>query len=144
MFRRHPADELTGLPLRQAGKAALARVTAGDAIAIVDVDGLKQVNDSYGHEAGDEQLVVIAARLVSLVRRDDTVVRWGGDEFVLVLRGAGAAAARVLERLRRESRVPFSAGVAVYETGDPLHTLAAADEALLRAKRAGKNSVIET
>lgn len=143
MFRRKPTDDLTGLPLRQAGRVALARVAKGDAVAIVDLDELKSVNDTYGHEAGDEHLVVVAARLGSLLRRDDTVVRWGGDEFVLILRGAGRSAVTVLERLRRESKVPFSAGVAVHDEGDPTQTLAHADEALLRAKRSGGGSVVE-
>lgn len=142
VFRRQATDDLTGLPLRRAGREALARVNRGDAIAMIDLDELKKVNDTFGHEAGDEHLVVVAAKLVSLLRRDDVVVRWGGDEFVLVLRGAADAASGVLERLRRESRVPFSAGVAVHTEGDPASTLAAADEALLAAKRAGGGRVV--
>lgn len=142
VFRRQPTDDLTGLPLRRAGRDALTRAVAGDAIAMIDLDELKTVNDTFGHEAGDEHLVVIAAKLVSLLRRDDVVFRWGGDEFVLVLRAAGDAASGVLERLRRESRVPFSAGVAIHSDGDPMHTLAAADEALLAAKRAGGGRVV--
>ncbi len=147
MFRRsksrYPLDELTQLPTRRGAKAALATLTAGDAVVMLDLDELKAVNDAYGHDAGDEHLVRIAEELSASIRRDDTVARWGGDEFVLILRGAGTAANEVVDRLRVVSRVRFSAGVAVYEGGDPAATLAAADAALLRAKRSGGDLVVE-
>ena len=110
---------------------------------MIDLDELKGVNDTYGHDAGDEHLVRIAHELASALRRDDTVARWGGDEFVLILGGAGTAANAVVDRLRLVSRVRFSAGVAVHGDGDPSATLAAADEALLQAKRAGGSLVVE-
>lgn len=147
MFRRsksrYPLDELTQLPTRAAAKAALARLVAGDAVVMLDLDDLKSVNDVYGHDAGDEHLVRVAAELIAAIRRDDIVARWGGDEFVLVLRGAGSAANAVVDRLRVVSRVRFSAGVAVHDGGDASRTLGAADEALLQAKRAGGSLVVE-
>jgi diguanylate cyclase (GGDEF)-like protein len=140
---RYPLDELTQLPTRAAAKAALARLVAGDAVVMLDLDDLKSVNDVYGHDAGDEHLVRVAAELIAAIRRDDIVARWGGDEFVLVLRGAGSAANAVVDRLRVVSRVRFSAGVAVHDGGDASRTLGAADEALLQAKRAGGSLVVE-
>jgi diguanylate cyclase (GGDEF)-like protein len=140
--RRHPLDALTGVPTRGAAHQALRDLRSGDAVVMVDVDSLKATNDSHGHLAGDDVLRAVAAHLRSGVRAHDTVARWGGDEFVIVLRGGARAAAEVVERLRVSSPGEFSAGVALYAGGAGENALAAADAALLEAKRAGGSRVV--
>ncbi|HUX69907.1 MAG TPA: GGDEF domain-containing protein [Cellulomonadaceae bacterium] len=106
---RHLAthDELTGLLNRRAAlsevDAALARVDAREVsaalVVYLDVDGLKRINDRYGHAAGDALLVAVAGRLRSAVRSEDTVARIGGDEFVVVSVGPPAVISLVPDRI---------------------------------------------
>ncbi len=135
-------DTLTGLPTRGAGQTVIDSLRPGDAVAMVDLDGLKTTNDTRGHAAGDDDLVALAQHLAAGVRRGDTVARWGGDEFVVVLRGGADAGTGVVDRLRVSSPVCFSAGIAVHRDGPGTATLAAADAALLAAKRAGGSRVV--
>jgi diguanylate cyclase (GGDEF)-like protein/PAS domain S-box-containing protein len=156
-------DTLTGLPnririterLNQMVGAARANTYASDGsvmVAFIDLDGFKLVNDGLGHNAGDELLKVVAERMAACVRPGDTVGRFGGDEFVLMLGGGGDPTA-VIERVRQsvlqsirvagqEVQVSCSIGVAVY----PLHgsdaetLLMHADAAMYRAKDLGKNN----
>ncbi|MEY2397442.1 MAG: hypothetical protein QOJ00_616 [Actinomycetota bacterium] len=137
-----PNDALTGVPTRAGGQRAVGSMRPGDAVAMVDLDGLKITNDSSGHAAGDAELIALARHLSDGVRRGDTVARWGGDEFVVVLRDGGDAAFAVVDRLRASSPTSFSAGVAVHRRGTPDDTLAEADAALLSAKRAGGSRVV--
>ena len=141
-MRRHPVDALTGVPTRGAAHDALSSLRAGDAVVMLDVDGLKVTNDTLGHLAGDDVLRAVADHLRAGVRAQDVVARWGGDEFVVVLRGAGDVAIEIVERLRASSPAAFSAGVAIY-SGDRDDVLASADAALLAAKRAGGALVVE-
>ncbi len=156
---RHAAthDPLTGLANRLLLEDHLATaLRAGDrrressvAVLVVDVDGFKAVNDRYGHLAGDALLAALARRLSALGRAQDTVARWGGDEFVLVLPGCtGAGAQRRREQEQRvvalpvelpeglgEVRVTASVGAALGGPGDDARDLLArADLALLRGR----------
>jgi diguanylate cyclase (GGDEF)-like protein/PAS domain S-box-containing protein len=152
-------DALTGLPnralLMDRLREALARARRDGGLVCVlyvDLDGYKAVNDSLGHEAGDEVLRHVAARLRASVRPEDAVARLSGDEFVVVMEHAGggapeAIAERLLDRLRspfkvgrHEVAVGASVGMALGGPGqeDPETLLRAADAALYRAKRAGK------
>jgi diguanylate cyclase (GGDEF)-like protein len=140
--RNHPHDALTGLPLRGAALEALADLRVDDVVVMLDLDDLKTVNDTRGHTAGDELLTAVATHLAGSVRAGDTVARWGGDEFVVVLRAGAAGAADVVERLRQSAPSPFSAGYAVHSDGDGDATLRRADAALLAAKRAGGRRVM--
>ena len=161
---RHQAfhDGLTGLPNRRLvldrGEQMLARGRrqhAPVAVLIVDVDGFKYVNDTFGHAAGDALLQTIAARLSSVVREVDTVGRLGGDEFVLLLdsltldAAPEIAAERVLEVVRqpieldqqpdRPVSISASIGIALGQDETIDQLLQGADLALYQAKDTGKN-----
>jgi diguanylate cyclase (GGDEF)-like protein len=147
-LRGRGRDPLTGLADRRGGERDLRRLRPGDAVVMLDIDNFKSVNDNYGHLAGDAVLRSFAASVASSVRASDQVSRWGGDEFLIVLRGAAGVALAVTRRLHDswtaagvEPRVTCCAGVAVHQGGDPLVTLAAADAAMFEAKRAGRDRV---
>ena len=154
---RHEAthDTLTGLPNRRAFRRRLVReIDSGTGFAVVlcDMDNLKTLNDTKGHEAGDRALQALANALRSQLRRSDEAYRIGGDEFAVVLPGANRLdAERVMHRLRdavaastpeRGDPIDASFGVGVYEPGDdPERLVARADEALYQAKRRREESV---
>jgi diguanylate cyclase len=134
-------------------RAKLEREPKPLALALLDIDNFKKLNDNLGHAAGDEALKALAARVSGLLRPGDKVGRWGGEEFVLILPEAPLDEAQaVLLRLQRslsaslfmhEGRdvfVTFSAGVTLFRTGETMEqALDRADEALYEAKRTGKN-----
>ncbi len=157
-------DALTGLPNRllladRVGQAVASAVRMGHlaAVAYLDLDGFKAVNDAHGHEAGDQLLKEIARRMEGGVRAGDTVARMGGDEFVLVLCGLPDVSHcdRILQRLLQDLARPVqvlggvevavsgSIGVAICPTdsAEPRDLMAAADSAMYVAKRAGKGRV---
>lgn len=161
---RHQAfhDELTGLPNRSLLLArlerAIHRAVQGEhrlAVLFLDLDHFKPVNDTLGHQAGDDLLKQVARRLGGRLRERDTLARLGGDEFVVVLEGLSrpAPAARVAESLVEALLEPFtvagervaigvSVGVALYpgDGADGEALLKAADVAMYRAKDAGRNT----
>jgi len=163
---RHQAshDSLTGLPNRayflDRLRQALARaVGVGQdcAVLFLDLDHFKRVNDRYGHDAGNQLLVAVAARLRGAVRPEDTLARLGGDEFVALLEAvadAGVAegvAARLLAALDepvtidgRRHAITASIGIALCGPGhaQPDDLLRDADAALYRAKAAGRAGYI--
>jgi diguanylate cyclase (GGDEF)-like protein len=124
-------------------------------VAMADIDHFKRVNDEYGHAVGDEVLKAVSNRLVGVVRGGDAVVRYGGEEFLLILPSVAlAAGARVAERARAAVAeqavvaagtslpVTISLGVAERRAGESRHELIArADAAMYAAKRAGRNRV---
>lgn len=126
------------------------------AIFYLDLDGFKGVNDTYGHNAGDEVLKQVAGRLQSLVRDDDLAARLSGDEFVLVMNPcrydeAEVMAARLLklfsqEILYQDEQLHIGASIGIYLIGDkqePLESvLKAADRAMYQAKASGKNRFV--
>ena len=158
-------DILTGLPNRSLLNLRLKQILAQAhrdktqvACLFLDFDHFKRINDTLGHDAGDQLLQAIAQRLGCAVRESDTVARLGGDEFVLVLPGLAVANAifevmAVLARVRESFLAPFrlsdqmptltcSVGVAMYP-GDALDGVALikqADTAMYAAKEAGRNA----
>ncbi len=141
-------DALTGLGNRRHGDALLASLTPGDAIVLLDLDGFKAVNDTYGHSAGDQVLQLLSGHLRSTLRDSDTSARLGGDEFLILARQSfadpSAVADRVLAGWRtKEDRTTLSAGVAIHEAGSTsAETFERADRALYSAKAAGKNRAV--
>ncbi|MEA2408836.1 MAG: hypothetical protein QOE69_2955 [Thermoleophilaceae bacterium] len=155
---RHEAthDALTGLLNRRAFRARLAREVAEPdaafALILCDMDNLKRVNDTLGHEAGDIALKLLAEALRSGLRREDAY-RLGGDEFAIVLAGATREDAEgVLERLQEAvasaAREPIdliqaSFGLAFYEEGEsPDRLVARADQVLYQAKRRRRHETV--
>ena len=152
LFNRRFLDELLEHELARA-----RRDQTPLSVVMVDIDHFKDVNDVYGHAVGDEVLSVVSAQLLENSRRADTVARVGGDEFVLVLPNSTLeVAVECAERLRMSVReatgaspnlaeaVTVSAGVASLidweDVDDDL--VAAADRAMLAAKRAGRDRVV--
>jgi diguanylate cyclase (GGDEF)-like protein len=139
-------DLLTGLANRRMLDRALGRLSANDTVIMLDLDRFKQVNDNFGHAAGDEVLRAFGSVLRGTVRSRDIVGRFGGEEFLVVLAPGGDADA-FLGRLRAEwlterpSPVTFSAGVAA-SASDPDETVSLADQALYQAKEAGRDQWI--
>ncbi|BDU74368.1 diguanylate cyclase [Mesoterricola silvestris] len=155
-------DSLTGIPNRRAMMedlhAELLRTQRdGGSMAVImaDVDRFKAVNDTYGHEAGDQVLVALAQALRGALRAYDVCARWGGEEFLVLLPAtARQGALEVGEKLRKaaaalsvpaaETRVTvgLSVGLAVLERGESMDALIRrADAAMYLAKRQGGNRV---
>ena len=154
-------DVLTGLPNRrllddriETTLQRAARHHTRAAVMYLDLDGFKAVNDTYGHACGDTMLKMVATRLLASSRKEDTVARIGGDEFVIVLAdvaGAGDAqepASKLVSVVAEPYRiddltltVSTSIGIAIYpddaSTADTL--ISVADDGLYQAKRSGKN-----
>ncbi len=155
-------DQLTGLPNRalvyERIEHALANPDAARAMVaflFVDLDNFKQVNDTLGHLAGDQLLQSVAERLRETVRGEDTVGRFAGDEFVIILNaGYEGGARRVAEKILNALRRPFelegaavtvtsSVGIALYpRDGRDIESLVrCADRAMYSAKQMGKNGL---
>lgn len=157
-------DELTGIANRRfvtarivemLEHAAAERLALVGAVALIDLDHFKIVNDRFGHATGDLILRDFAHRILAQVRRTDCFGRFGGEEFVLVLPETGVEqAALILERMqslirstrpideRPDFSYTFSAGIAAAGPGDmPAGLFAKADEALYAAKLAGRDCI---
>lgn len=161
--RKAWTDPLTRLSNRRMLDDKLAEIfdtstRAGDDLAVVmiDVDNFKPLNDTLGHKAGDDLLRFTGDLLRQSVREEDLAIRYGGDEFLLILPGASAGDARMIaERtvrlfaqqtrlIRIEPKPSMSAGIAsfgAHHPSSPQHLLEMADAALYAAKDAGKSQV---
>lgn len=159
-FYHHLAehDSLTGLHNVRAFmdryRRAFEHAVAGGeplAVLLIDVDKLKEINDGYGHEAGNRALVRVADALRAGKRAADVAARWGGDEFAILLEGANVAAAlRVAEGIvahlgasapQRET-VTVTIGICAAAQPSPSHDLfGEADRALLAGKAHGRNTI---
>jgi diguanylate cyclase (GGDEF)-like protein len=147
-------DSLTGLSNRRVAEEVLANLIAVDqpfAVVMADLDFFKRLNDTMGHDAGDRALKLFADTAHSVVRDRDHVVRWGGEEFALLLPGANAErAAEVVERLRAalaqahllSNTAIFTASFGIADSTmarDRESIVRLADEALYRSKQAGRD-----
>lgn len=163
LYRQAHYDDLTGMPNRQLFKDRLQHEIArsarsGESLALlyIDLDNFKRVNDTLGHDAGDELLRIVGARVAACVKLSDTVARLGGDEFVVVLGGlpgpepATSVAERILTELaipleirKREFRGTASIGISMFPNdGSTLEELLKnADTAMYRAKSEGRGRV---
>lgn len=156
---RASRDGLTGLLNRQeflrlaeVEARLLARARRPAAVVLADIDHFKQVNDRFGHDAGDRVLCTFAARSRQALRSTDLLGRYGGEEFVFLLPGASTAEARhVMHDVRQQvahadgdgPQVTASFGVAALEPGASVgEAIAAADAALYRAKSQGRDRVV--
>lgn len=157
-------DELTGLVNRRHMSSLLERERQrcvrsgrGFSVAMIDIDHFKAINDHYGHTVGDEVLRTFAHHAPQALRGTDTVSRWGGEEFVLLLPEAALSAARIgVERLRGRVaatpmahlsavpiRITVSAGLTEHIAGESVtQTLERADRALYEAKTQGRNRTV--
>lgn len=155
-------DHLTGLPNRRELvdriKAQIARAQRyGERFSLVlaDIDNFKCVNDTYGHDTGDEVLIAVGHALEGSLRGDDTCARWGGEEFLICLPHTNLEGARaVAEKLRatvehldiehagNHITPTVSAGIAEHSQEENLDdTVRKADDAMFEAKRGGRNRV---
>lgn len=161
--RHATTDALTGLGNRHAMQAMFPREISGCAdsgqpvsLVMIDVDNFKTFNDKFGHVAGDRALKAVAHILIKQFRPSDIIVRYGGDEFAVLLPGVELEAANdVAERVRRtvsgttgdgsdsliQIPIQISMGIAETRGGDLDGLIRDADAALYRAKRAGRNAV---
>jgi diguanylate cyclase (GGDEF)-like protein len=156
-------DALTGLANRHAFQLRLRdewrrsrRYRAPLALLLIDVDGLKRVNDEQGHEAGDRVLREVAGAIRHALRGTDVGARWGGDEFAIIAPNTSASASdrlgqRLLTHMKERTRgddMPLTASVGI-AISDPAalplqsiqNLMRAADQALYRAKASGRNQI---
>ncbi|MGH2792758.1 MAG: diguanylate cyclase [Actinomycetota bacterium] len=140
-------DALTGIGSRRLANRLLDGLREGDAVALIDLDHFKTVNDTLGHAGGDRVLVQLGEYLRNQLRQGDGVARFGGEEFVVVIRNAkhlDELGVRLVSGWAAEKpATTFSAGLARHEPRtSPALTLAAADEAMYAAKRAGRSRAV--
>lgn len=155
-FVERATPYIEGIASSQGGKVRRSILGGGFSVVIVDLDHFKAVNDIYGHGRGDEVLQTVSRLLLGAARKFDLVARWGGEEFLLGLVGAGEdEALAVAERLRKkvattpirngEIKLTISAGVATFVASrdrDLAGLVERADEALCQAKRRGRNCCV--
>lgn len=157
-------DALTHLLNRRAVLKALQALVSKSmsehscmSVALVDIDHFKRINDSYGHPMGDEVLIRVAETMQTCLSADDSLGRFGGEEFLVAIDSDPEGAARLMEELRTKiAEIPFcladqtvnvtvSAGIASLSGDNSLRLddlLAAADRALYQAKADGRNQVV--
>ena len=143
-------DPLTGCGNRRALEDDLERAVAGArrtgldlSVAVIDLDGLKRINDTHGHAEGDATLKALAKALVAAVRRSDVVYRVGGDEFIVLVPFSGQAAAEAIMRRANDGGAPsFSWGVATLSRlapgAGPDDLVAVADASLYARRRSSR------
>lgn len=151
VYNRRHLDELLYKEIKRFNRRKYRHLT----LMMIDIDNFKELNDRYGHLAGDSVLREVARLLRENVRETDTVARYGGEEFVVVMPDAHVDSAfQKAESLRKKIEaiefpghdkplyITISIGIAEYRSGLPHELIDAADKAMYAAKRAGKNRVV--
>jgi diguanylate cyclase (GGDEF)-like protein len=151
-------DKLTGLYTRKA--MDIIQLSRQYSVIALDIDHFKQVNDTWGHDAGDDILRGFGRIIKSCIRKGDYAIRWGGEEFVVIVSVADSAVvSSIAERIRattenthfhihhgeRQIRITCSAGIAIANSTHERSfsdVLKEADTKLYRAKQAGRNRVV--
>ncbi len=154
-------DELTGIANRRAFERRInsaislnLNILRPFSLVLLDLDGFKEVNDTYGHVEGDLVLKRISEAIMGSIRNSDFCARWGGDEFIILVDGEADQAKAIAERIRlaveemsetnSEAGVTISCGVAQYADGDSLDSLTKrADTAMYNSKERGRNTITE-
>jgi len=158
LVRQAIRDPLTGVFSRRSGEEVLdlqyivsGRSNAPLSVAFIDLDHFKSINDRFGHEAGDQALISTTERITTTLRRGDMLVRWGGEEFLLIMPNTDVdQAVLAISRMRetglglRPDGTPLTASIgiaerAVDQTGDWKELLDKADQRMYRAKQGGRN-----
>jgi diguanylate cyclase (GGDEF)-like protein len=154
-------DLLTGADTRRSGARELTdafrkfkRLGEGPGVMMCDLDHFKEINDKYGHSAGDKVLSEFVKEMKLFLRSSDIVIRWGGDEFIFLLQGLRQEAAldfchkfilKVselrIEEMEEKLSITVSAGISFFKETDEAYTdaLKRADEALYQSKERGRN-----
>ncbi|WKY43753.1 GGDEF domain-containing protein [Eubacteriaceae bacterium ES2] len=144
VFNRNKLDDKIGMG------SDLSAISKNICILVLDIDHFKKVNDTYGHDKGDEILKFIATSLKDYFRKEDIIIRWGGEEFVVILPECELKQGfDIAERTRKAievsdngiCKVTVSIGIAEYLGGDCIDTINNADLALYEAKNEGRNVV---
>jgi diguanylate cyclase (GGDEF)-like protein len=154
-FEEHLETRLAALPARPSGQDGHDHAERGVALLVLDLDGFKEVNDRYGHIAGDELLLAVARRVTACLRSVDLAARLGGDEFAILLEGvdqsdASLVAQRILESTARPYSVADEVVVVTSSIGiahvtyqvPPDEIVRDADAAMYDAKAAGRNRAV--
>lgn len=156
-------DELTGMNNRRTMQDLMKRLTEGRkqpsiAVAILDIDDFKLVNDTYGHNAGDLVLKRVAAHILSQDTEETVSCRWGGEEFLILSKGENAfphlvsKIEEILRKVREDTydyedmdiRLTMSGGISARRDNERIeHTISRADQHLYQAKKNGKNQYIK-
>lgn len=151
-FTRRTGEELLELLFRQAERQKMPL-----ALVFLDLDDFKSINDSYGHDEGDNALRQAAEHIQAVLRRGDILVRWGGEEFLVIMPNTDTAGARMaIDRLLRKAGLglrpnglPLTASMGVAErlangTTDWMRLVEIADQRMYQAKQRGKNRIVLT
>lgn len=150
-------DELTGLYNRRYASSFFENLESGEkwCVAMLDIDDFKAVNDTYGHAAGDVVLETLARTVKSSLRKTDLVFRWGGEEFLILIKDIDKnAASKILDKLRKNIEdetidacghainVTVTIGVSILDTKDPDASIKASDKKMYEGKFSSKNVVV--
>jgi diguanylate cyclase (GGDEF)-like protein len=151
-------DPLTGLYNRRYADLMFEKIVLRDAtycVGMMDIDDFKNVNDTYGHACGDTVLRFLSDFLLKSLRRSDTLFRWGGEEFLVLLKDANLETSKIiLDKIRMELantdietdkcavHISVTFGVAEFDPEHPYESIAESDRKLYQGKKSGKNVVV--